>query len=277
MRTRLLDYGFCYNKIPMYCDYVGIKSLLNAASITAAHIRVNAAQLYNATRMRTRSTGRPVAESRGGGTVNGLVEVEGVEDPGENLLPVMLAQVGNQGNVGNQNGNVVIENEYDGKGGAIVISQWIKKMESVQDMSGYSIDQKVKYTASSFVGKALMWWNSQIRTLSREVVVSMTWKDYKFMMIEEFCPSHEMQKLETDLCNNAMVMAGHAAYTDRYVYDLALQIRMMVAATEPKTTQKVVQIFDALTDEAVRNGSIKKVEKRGNMGEPSKDRNGRDD
>ncbi|GKF02403.1 putative reverse transcriptase domain-containing protein, partial [Tanacetum coccineum] len=35
--------------------------------------------------------------------------------------------------------------------------------------------------------------------------------------------------------------------------------------------------FGALTDEAVRNGSIKKVEKRGNVGEPSKDRSGRDD
>ncbi|GJT30913.1 putative reverse transcriptase domain-containing protein [Tanacetum coccineum] len=32
-----------------------------------------------------------------------------------------------------------------------------------------------------------------------------------------------------------------------------------------------------MTDEAVRNGSIKKVEKRGNAGEPSKDKNGRDD
>ncbi|GKB64223.1 putative reverse transcriptase domain-containing protein [Tanacetum coccineum] len=41
--------------------------------------------------------------------------------------------------------------------------------------------------------------------------------------------------------------------------------------------QKVVQISGALTDEAVRNGSIKKVEKRGNVGEPSKDKNGRDD
>ncbi|GKA81289.1 putative reverse transcriptase domain-containing protein [Tanacetum coccineum] len=31
-----------------------------------------------------------------------------------------------------------------------------------------------------------------------------------------------------------------------------------------------------MTDEAIRNGSIKKVEKRGNVGEPSKDNNGRD-
>ncbi|GKF48213.1 putative reverse transcriptase domain-containing protein, partial [Tanacetum coccineum] len=41
--------------------------------------------------------------------------------------------------------------------------------------------------------------------------------------------------------------------------------------------QKAVQISGALTDEFVRNGSIKKVEKRGNVGEPSKDKNGRDD
>ncbi|GJT40188.1 putative reverse transcriptase domain-containing protein [Tanacetum coccineum] len=244
----------------------------------------------------------------------------------QNLLPVMLAQVGNQGNVRNQNGNVVNENvqenvgnvivngnrvgcsykeflacnpkEYDGKGGVVVLTRWIKKMEYVHDMSGCSNDQKVKYTAGSFVGKALTWWNSQIRTLSREVAISMSLNDFKFMMIQEFCPSHDMQKLESNLWNHAMVGAGHAAYTDRfhelarlvthlvtlesrlmerYVYGLDLQIHEMVVATEPKTIQKAVQISSALTDEAVRTGSIKKVEKRGNVGEPSKDKNGRDD
>nr|GEU72903.1 hypothetical protein [Tanacetum cinerariifolium] len=52
----------------------------------------------------------------------------------------------------------------------------------------------------------------------------------------------------------------------------------MVAATKPKTIQKVVQLAVTLTDEALRNGSIKKnPEKRENIGEPSKDRNRRDD
>ncbi|GKE47269.1 putative reverse transcriptase domain-containing protein [Tanacetum coccineum] len=107
-----------------------------------------------------------------------------------------------------------------------------------------------------------------------------------------------MKKLESELWNYAMVGVGHAVYTDRfhklarlvpylvtpesrmierYVYGLALQIHGMVAATEPKTIQKAVQISGALTDEVVRNGSIKKVNKRGNVGEPSKDKNGRDD
>ncbi|GJS90829.1 putative reverse transcriptase domain-containing protein [Tanacetum coccineum] len=247
-------------------------------------------------RMRTQSAGRPATESLGGGTdvrvgrdgrgrrpmegndervddLNGQGNDQEMKANGGNLLPSMLAQVGNQGNVGNQN-------------------------ESVQDISGCSVDQKVKYTTGSFVGKDLTWWNSQIRTLSQEVVVSMSWNNFKFMMIEDFCPSHEMQKLESELWNHAIVGAGHAAYTDRfhilarlvlhlvtpesrmierYVYGFTPQIREMVAVIEPKTVQKVVQISGALTDKAVRNGSIKKVEKRVNLGEPSKDKNGRDD
>ncbi|GJU73112.1 putative nucleotidyltransferase, ribonuclease H [Tanacetum coccineum] len=180
----------------------------------------------------------------------------------------MLAQVSNRGNVGNQNGNVVNENVQENignvivNGNRIVLTRWIKTMEFVHDMSGCSIDQKLKYTASLFVGKALTWSNSQIRTLSQEVAVSMSWNDFKFMMIQEFCPSHEMQKLESKLWNHAMVGAGHAAYTDRF-HELARLVPHLISG--------------ALTDEAVRNGSIKKVEKRGNMGEPSKDNNVGDD
>ncbi|GKA23582.1 putative reverse transcriptase domain-containing protein [Tanacetum coccineum] len=52
----------------------------------------------------------------------------------------------------------------------------------------------------------------------------------------------------------------------------------MVATMEPRTIQKVVQLAGTLTDEALRNRSIKKnPKKRGNGGEPSKDRNRRDD
>ncbi|GKF59646.1 reverse transcriptase domain-containing protein, partial [Tanacetum coccineum] len=72
----------------------------------------------------------------------------------------------------------------------------------------------------------------------------------------------EMQKLESELWNHAIVRVGHATYTDRF-HELARLVPYLISG--------------ALTDEAVRNGSIKKVEKRGNVGEPSKDRSGRDD
>nr|GFC79544.1 hypothetical protein [Tanacetum cinerariifolium] len=85
-------------------------------------------------------------------------------------------------------------------------------------------------------------------------------------MIEEFCPSHKMQ--------NRGIMLWKI---ERYMYGLAPQIRRMVVATEPKNMQKPMQISGALIDEAFWNGSIKKVKKRGNVREHSKDINGRDD
>nr|GEU69657.1 putative reverse transcriptase domain-containing protein [Tanacetum cinerariifolium] len=141
----------------------------------------------------------------GGGTVYELVEVGRVDDLQKLMMSVLMirmvkkiTKVGNQGNVGNQNGNVVNENV----GNALVNGNWIEKMENVQEMSGCSVDQKVKYTTGSFV--------------------------------------------ETELWNHAMAGASHAAYTDRF-HKLA------------------------------RNGSIKKVGKKGNVGKSSKDKNGRGD
>ncbi|GJZ20841.1 reverse transcriptase domain-containing protein [Tanacetum coccineum] len=129
--------------------------------------------------------------------------------------------------------------EYDEKGGAIVYTRWIEKMESVQDMSGYKENQKIKYTAGSFFGKALMWWNSQIHTRSREDAVGMSWEDFKNLTREEFCLVNEMQKLETELVPH-------------------------LVTPENKRIE--------------RNGSLKKnPEKRGNDGYPNKDRNVRDE
>ncbi|GKE67710.1 hypothetical protein Tco_1521871 [Tanacetum coccineum] len=137
-------------------------------------------------------------------------------------------------------------------------------------MSGCRDNQKVKYIARSFVGKSLTWWNSQIHTRSQEAIVGMSWEDFKTLTREEFCPSNEMQKFEIELWNHAMVRAGYVAYTDSSM--------RMVAATEPTTIQRAVQKARTLTDEAVRNGSLKKnPEKRENSEEASRDNNTRDD
>ncbi|GJZ43964.1 putative reverse transcriptase domain-containing protein [Tanacetum coccineum] len=207
--------------------------------------------------MTTRSASRPAAASQGGGTVDESIEVVvGLEvimviKQLQNLLPTIVAQVGDQGrgqgNGRNQNGDAVNDNiwgdvsrgctykeflacnpkEYDGKGGDIVYTCWIEKMESVQDMSG-----------------------------------CMSWVDFKTLTREELCPSNEMQKLETKLWNYTMVRAGHATYTDRF-HELARLVPHLVTP-EGKSIE--------------RNGSIKKnPKKRGNRGEPSKDRNVRDD
>nr|GEV08408.1 reverse transcriptase domain-containing protein [Tanacetum cinerariifolium] len=183
--------------------------------------------------------------------------------------------------------------DYDGKGGAIVYTCWIEKIEPVQDMSGCGENQKVKYTASSFIDKELTWWNSQVQTRGRKAAFGMTWEDIKTSIREELCPNNEIKNLETEFGCHAMVGAGHATYTNRfhklarlvphlvtpenkrirrYIYGLAPQIRTMVAATEPTIIQSVIQKAVMVTDEAIRNETLKKITvKRGNNRESSRD------
>ncbi|GJZ14708.1 reverse transcriptase domain-containing protein [Tanacetum coccineum] len=117
--------------------------------------------------------------------------------------------------------------EYDGKGGAIALTRWIERMETVIDNSRCAENQKVKYAASSFVNKALTWWNTQVQARGREAAIGMSWNDFKALLIEEFCPSNEMEKLESGLWNHKMVGANHAGYTDRF-HELAKLVPHLV-------------------------------------------------
>nr|GEX33725.1 reverse transcriptase domain-containing protein [Tanacetum cinerariifolium] len=61
---------------------------------------------------------------------------------------------------------------------------------------------------------------------------------------------------------------------EMYIYGLASQIRKLVTSTEPPTIQSAIQKARVLTDEAVRNGSLKKsCEKKEDGREPSKEGN----
>ncbi|GKA46233.1 putative reverse transcriptase domain-containing protein [Tanacetum coccineum] len=212
-------------------------------------------------RMRTRSAGRPAAESLGGGTG------ERVGRGGRGRRP----REGNDERVDELNGQG--NNQGMGSNG------W-SRMSQIGNVEEKPIGVHRHFTTSLPNNCRTSYPPCWLRLVTKEML--------------------EIRMLESEVImeNHAMVEAGHVAYTDRfhelarlvphlvtpksrmierYVYGLAPQIHGMVAAMEPKTIQKAVQISGALTDEAVRNGSIKKVEKRGNVGEPSKDRSGRDD
>ncbi|GJS39533.1 hypothetical protein Tco_0564576 [Tanacetum coccineum] len=93
----------------------------------------------------------------------------------QTILPQIITQVTNNVKNANANGGNGGNNgcsyktfmacnakEYDGKGGTITLTRWIEKMESIFDNSGCAENQRVKFAASSFVNKALTWWNTQV-------------------------------------------------------------------------------------------------------------------
>ncbi|GJV14247.1 putative reverse transcriptase domain-containing protein [Tanacetum coccineum] len=191
----------------------------------------------------------------------------------QTILPQIVTQVtnnvnnannGNGGNGGGGNGNggnngctfkafqSCNPKEYDGKGGAIVLTRWIEKMENVIDNSGCAENQKVRYAASSLVNKALTWWNTQVQARGREAAMAMTWNDFKALMVEEFCPSNEMEKLENEFWNHKMVGANHAAYTDRF-HELAKLVPHLVT---PESSR--IKRAGILTDEVVNCGTLTK-------------------
>ncbi|GJU20971.1 putative reverse transcriptase domain-containing protein [Tanacetum coccineum] len=231
----------------------------------------------------------------------------------QTILPEIVTQVtnnmnnannGNGGNGSGGNGNggnngctfkafqSCNPKEYDGKGGAIALTRWIEKMENVIDNSGCAKNQKVRYATSSLVNKALTWWNTQCQARGRVAAMAISWNDFKALMVEEFCPSNEMEKLENEFWNHKMVGANHAAYTDRfhelaklvphlvtpessrikrYIAGLAPEIRGMLRATQPTTIQTAILRAGILTDEAVSCGTLtKNSDKRKGVEEPSK-------
>ncbi|GJS38316.1 putative reverse transcriptase domain-containing protein [Tanacetum coccineum] len=140
-------------------------------------------------RVMTQSVGWPAAESRGGGTGGQVGRgggkgrgpmregvnrgVEGVPNFStiiaqqlQNLLPTIMDQVG----CSYKEFLACNPKEYDGKGSDVVYTCWVEKMKLVQDMSGCGNDKKR----------------------------NMSWDDFKVLTREEFCPSNEMQKLETN-------------------------------------------------------------------------------
>ncbi|GKD64186.1 reverse transcriptase domain-containing protein [Tanacetum coccineum] len=163
----------------------------------------------------------------------------------QNILPQIVTQVTNNvnnanakgGNDGNGNGGnngcsykallACNRRDYDGKGGPVALTRWIEKMESVIENSRCAENQKVKYAASSFINKALTWWNTQVQARGREATIGMTWVEFQALLIEEFCPSNEMEKLESEFWNHTMVGANHAGYTDRF-HELAKLVPHLV-------------------------------------------------
>ncbi|GJZ29952.1 putative reverse transcriptase domain-containing protein [Tanacetum coccineum] len=227
-------------------------------------------------RMTTRSAGRPAAASRGGGTGRragrGGGRTRGRSgDRGNGVIDGQGGQVGGQGTEVN-----------DGVDGvpdfSTIIAQQLRNLlptivAQVGDQGVLSCNPKelvmIRRGAYSVLPVGLKRWN-QFRN-----EVGMSWEDFKTLIKEEFCPSNEMQKLETELWNPAMVRVGHAAYTDRF-HELA---RLVPHLVTPENKRIERYIYGLLSDNIGGwNGSIKKNhEKRGNRGEPSKDRNGRDD
>nr|GEY03128.1 reverse transcriptase domain-containing protein [Tanacetum cinerariifolium] len=165
----------------------------------------------------------------------------------QNIISNIMTQVTNNLNNVNCNGNGIGNNgctykgfvacgpqDFDETGCAVALTRWIEKIESMIDNSRCLANKRVKYAASSFIGKALTWWNTQVQARGQDTGN-----------------------------NHSMVGVDHAGYIDQF-HKLAKLVPHLV-------TPEAKRITRILTDEAVCSGTLAKAgEKRKERDEASK-------
>ena len=122
---------------------------------------------------------------------------------------------------------------FDGTGGVISLTRWFEKIESIFEICACSESDKVKFVACTFLDKALTWWNGRVKSLTLPVANAMGWEATKELLLAEYYPRGEIQKLEHELWNLKMKGSDIAAYTSRFD-DLALLCPGMVTPETKK-------------------------------------------
>ncbi|GJZ32857.1 putative reverse transcriptase domain-containing protein [Tanacetum coccineum] len=145
-------------------------------------------------------------------------------------------------------------------------------MESVFHISNCAVENKVKFATCTFLGNALTWWNSYMKTVTQDVAYAMDWKALKKMMTVKYCPRGEIKKLEIKLWNLKVKGTDVASYTlrfqelalmcgrmfheesdevEKYVGGLLDMIRGKVMSYQPKTMEKAIEFANDQMDQKV--------------------------
>ncbi|GJR20391.1 putative reverse transcriptase domain-containing protein [Tanacetum coccineum] len=133
-----------------------------------------------------------------------------------------------------------------GTEGVVVLSQWFEKMESVFHISNCAVENQVKFATCTFLGNALTWWNSHMKTVTQDVAYTMDWKTLKKMMTGKYCPRGEIKKLEIELRN-----LKESDEVEKYVGGLPDTIRGNVMSYQPTMMEKAIEFANDQMDQKV--------------------------
>nr|GEY43818.1 putative reverse transcriptase domain-containing protein [Tanacetum cinerariifolium] len=131
---------------------------------------------------------------------------------------------------------------FKGNEGVVGLTRWIEKIESVFNISGCAIENRVKFATCTLLDAALTWWNGQIQTLGLEAY-GMTWEVLKKKMTDKYCPQGELKKLEIELWNLKVKGNDVPTYTNRF-QELTLICTKFVANENEKIDKYISGLPD---------------------------------
>nr|GEV17001.1 putative reverse transcriptase domain-containing protein [Tanacetum cinerariifolium] len=108
---------------------------------------------------------------------------------------------------------------FQGTNGVVGLTRWLEKMESVFQISNYTVACQVKFASFTLQGSDLTWWNSHMRAVGRNVAYAMPWAALKRMIIDKMFPEQ-------------------SAKVEKYIGGLPDMIHGSVKASKPHSTQE---------------------------------------
>nr|GEW01077.1 putative reverse transcriptase domain-containing protein [Tanacetum cinerariifolium] len=171
--------------------------------------------------------------------------------------------------------------EFFGTEGAVGLLTWFESTEFVLHITKCPAESQVEFAASMIQGRALTWWNTLVQTRGWAAAIAQPWKDLKKLLMKEYYPDDEIQKLESEIWNHKMVGSDIDGYmarfhelarlvphmvtpesqrVNRYIRGLALEIKEHVTSSKPATIQGAVSMANHLTTDGIKDGIFKKKE-----------------
>ncbi|MFS7922397.1 hypothetical protein Hanom_Chr03g00248631 [Helianthus anomalus] len=91
--------------------------------------------------------------------------------------------------------------EFTGEDGPTAMFHWSDSIEVTLCQSGCPENLRTLNATGVFQSRALDWWTAERNKRGDDAAYELTWKELKAIMIDEFCPPHERQKLEDEFWN----------------------------------------------------------------------------
>ncbi|KAI3776227.1 hypothetical protein L1987_46000 [Smallanthus sonchifolius] len=167
---------------------------------------------------------------------------------------------------------------------AVATFDWVIRMEAAILLSECRTDQVVKFAANSLRVEASHWWEGVRQAKGSEVVDVMMWADLKTLVIKNFCPRNEIEKVEREFLGIKDGSITHRQYTTRfnelarlvphlitteerkvscYIQGLPDKVRTFIKANTPSTYDSVVELSGVVYDDlALNDVAIEEPKKR---------------
>ncbi|GKD98056.1 hypothetical protein Tco_1381953 [Tanacetum coccineum] len=126
---------------------------------------------------------------------------------------------------------------FKGIEGAVGLTRWFERSESVFLISKCAENDKVKYVTSTLLDEALSWWNSVAQPIDIENAYKIHLVELKKIMIKQYCPRTMVPTTEKLL--------------EKYVWGLPQLIQGNVTSFDPVTIDEAMRIARRLMDQAV--------------------------